>query len=240
MLIGRCSRSGRHAGPLRRCHLRAGDRTGLDHAWRDHDANDVKSRGLKARSRATSLPDFPCPGPAWSRVYEPLARCSLTAFVFQQLLHTTISIHTIPTNFPPINMSAPNANTPNEGLVGQAINSVQNAANYVSETVAGKGKEASAEANKETAKGNVCFSPLLSYFSSSHANTISRLVVPSATASRLASTTSVTRPTRRSTRPRLPPTRTPSKRIRASRLCFLLLGNTRWSLFLASANHHQK
>ncbi|KAA8624932.1 Grg1 domain containing protein [Pyrenophora tritici-repentis] len=42
-------------------------------------------------------------------------------------------------------MSAPNANTPNEGIVGQAVNSVKNAANYVSET----------ESNKQQAKGNV-------------------------------------------------------------------------------------
>ncbi|KAI0590543.1 repeatdomain containing protein [Pyrenophora tritici-repentis] len=34
-------------------------------------------------------------------------------------------------------MSAPNANTPNEGIVGQAVNSVKNAANYVSETAKG-------------------------------------------------------------------------------------------------------
>jgi len=52
-------------------------------------------------------------------------------------------------------MSAPNANGPNEGLVGQAINSVTNAANYVSESIQGKGAEASKEANKEQAKGNV-------------------------------------------------------------------------------------
>lgn len=52
-------------------------------------------------------------------------------------------------------MSAPNANGPNEGIVGSAMNSVQNAANYVSETIQGKGAEASKEANKEQAKGNV-------------------------------------------------------------------------------------
>jgi hypothetical protein len=60
---------------------------------------------------------------------------------------------TLPTK--PINMSAPNANTPNEGIVGQAVNSVKNAANYVSETVQGQSKEAQKEANKEQAKGNV-------------------------------------------------------------------------------------
>lgn len=52
-------------------------------------------------------------------------------------------------------MSAPNANNPNEGIVGQAVNSVKNAANYVSETVQGNTAEASKEANKEQAKGNV-------------------------------------------------------------------------------------
>jgi Glucose-repressible protein Grg1 len=52
-------------------------------------------------------------------------------------------------------MSAPNADHPNEGIVGSTINSVKNAANYVSETVQGKGKEASAEANKQTVKGHV-------------------------------------------------------------------------------------
>jgi hypothetical protein len=77
-------------------------------------------------------------------------------------------------------MSAPNADKPGEGIVGQIGmscpplhlpiqprrgtfantsstslgNSVQNAANYVAETVQGKGAEASKEANKEQAKGN--------------------------------------------------------------------------------------
>ncbi|WPG97548.1 Hypothetical protein R9X50_00032500 [Acrodontium crateriforme] len=51
-------------------------------------------------------------------------------------------------------MSAPNTNKPNEGIVGQIQNTVANAANYVSETVQGKGAEASKEANKEIAKGN--------------------------------------------------------------------------------------
>ncbi|KXS98710.1 hypothetical protein AC579_6333 [Pseudocercospora musae] len=51
-------------------------------------------------------------------------------------------------------MSAPNADKPNEGIVGQIGNSIQNAANYVSETVQGKSSEASKEANKEQAKGN--------------------------------------------------------------------------------------
>ncbi|KAM3422182.1 hypothetical protein BST61_g2551 [Cercospora zeina] len=51
-------------------------------------------------------------------------------------------------------MSAPNADKPNEGIIGQAANSVKNAANYVSETVQGKSAEASKEANKEQAKGN--------------------------------------------------------------------------------------
>ncbi|KAF1840187.1 ras-domain-containing protein [Cucurbitaria berberidis CBS 394.84] len=54
-----------------------------------------------------------------------------------------------------LNMSAPNANTPNEGIVGQAVNSVKNAANYVSESVQGNTAEASKEGNKQQAKGNV-------------------------------------------------------------------------------------
>ena len=52
-------------------------------------------------------------------------------------------------------MSAPNANNPNEGIIGQAVNSVKNAANYVSETVQGNAAEASKEGNKQQAKGNV-------------------------------------------------------------------------------------
>ena len=52
-------------------------------------------------------------------------------------------------------MSAPNANAPNEGIVGQAVNSVKNAANYVSESIQGQSAEAKKEANKEQAKGNV-------------------------------------------------------------------------------------
>jgi len=51
-------------------------------------------------------------------------------------------------------MSAPNANAPNEGIVGQIANSAQNAVNYVSETIQGGTAEASKEANKEKAKGN--------------------------------------------------------------------------------------
>jgi len=51
-------------------------------------------------------------------------------------------------------MSAPSADAPNEGIVGQISNSVQNAAQYVSESVQGKTAEASKEANKEKAKGN--------------------------------------------------------------------------------------
>ena len=52
-------------------------------------------------------------------------------------------------------MSAPNANKPNEGIIGQIGNSISNAANYVSETVQGSSAEASKEANKQQAKGNV-------------------------------------------------------------------------------------
>ncbi|KAF3918320.1 hypothetical protein ABW21_db0206054 [Orbilia brochopaga] len=51
-------------------------------------------------------------------------------------------------------MSAPNVNKPNEGILGQVKNSVENAGNYIAETVQGKGSEASKEANKEQAKGN--------------------------------------------------------------------------------------
>ncbi|KAF2009057.1 hypothetical protein BU24DRAFT_402418 [Aaosphaeria arxii CBS 175.79] len=52
-------------------------------------------------------------------------------------------------------MSAPNANKPNEGIIGQISNSAQNAVNYVSETIQGTSAEASKEANKEQAKGNI-------------------------------------------------------------------------------------
>jgi hypothetical protein len=51
--------------------------------------------------------------------------------------------------------SAPNFDKPNEGILGQAANTVKNAANYVSETIQGNASEASKEANKEQAKGNV-------------------------------------------------------------------------------------
>merc|ERR1712014_258008 len=57
-----------------------------------------------------------------------------------------------PTTF---KMSAPNANKPNEGIVGQIGNSLNNAAQYVSETIQGSSATASKEANKEQAKGNV-------------------------------------------------------------------------------------
>ncbi|KIW07240.1 uncharacterized protein PV09_02096 [Verruconis gallopava] len=52
-------------------------------------------------------------------------------------------------------MSAPNVDKPNEGIIGQAVNSAKNAVNYVSETIQGNAAEASKEANKEQAKGNV-------------------------------------------------------------------------------------
>merc|ERR1712000_785613 len=69
---------------------------------------------------------------------------------------TTITLHTQPTKTPTtINMSAPNVDAPNEGIVGQVTNSVKNAANYVSETIQGNAAEASKDANKEQAKGNV-------------------------------------------------------------------------------------
>jgi len=52
-------------------------------------------------------------------------------------------------------VNAPNVDAPNEGIVGQAVNSVKNAANYVSESVQGNAAAASKEANKEQAKGHV-------------------------------------------------------------------------------------
>ena len=52
-------------------------------------------------------------------------------------------------------MSAPNVDKPNESVLGQAANSVTNAAQYVSESIQGSSAEASKEANKEKAKGNV-------------------------------------------------------------------------------------
>jgi hypothetical protein len=45
--------------------------------------------------------------------------------------------------------------TSDEGIVGQISNSLGNAVNYVSETVQGNASEASKEANKEQAKGNI-------------------------------------------------------------------------------------
>merc|ERR1711915_639129 len=72
--------------------------------------------------------------------------------LIQQLKHTLKP--TNPTH-QTINMSAPNANAPNEGIVGQVTNSISNAAQYVSETVQGATATSSKEANKEQAKGNV-------------------------------------------------------------------------------------
>jgi hypothetical protein len=51
-------------------------------------------------------------------------------------------------------MSAPNVDTPNEGIVGQVTNSIKNAGNYVTESLQGSASEASKEANKEKAKGH--------------------------------------------------------------------------------------
>jgi len=71
---------------------------------------------------------------------------------------TTISsmtAPTIPTHTLTSLQSAPNANAPNEGIVGQIANSVTNAAQYVSESIQGKSAEAQKEADKEKAKGNV-------------------------------------------------------------------------------------
>jgi hypothetical protein len=50
-------------------------------------------------------------------------------------------------------MSVPNNS--NQGILGQTVDSVKNAANYVSETIQGNASEASKEANKQQAKGNV-------------------------------------------------------------------------------------
>lgn len=52
-------------------------------------------------------------------------------------------------------MSAPSGNAPNDGILNQMATSATNAVNYVSETIQGKSAEASKEANKEQAKGNV-------------------------------------------------------------------------------------
>ncbi|KAI8931317.1 hypothetical protein NX059_011659 [Plenodomus lindquistii] len=81
------------------------------------------------------------------------------------LIHTQAINSSPHTHFPPptptptpnhsTKMSAPNANNPNEGIVGQAVNSVKNAANYVSESIQGQSAEAQKEANKQQAKGNV-------------------------------------------------------------------------------------
>merc|ERR1712107_365922 len=49
----------------------------------------------------------------------------------------------------------PQRQQPQRGHVGQAVNSVKNAANYVSESIQGQSAEASKEANKQQAKGNV-------------------------------------------------------------------------------------
>merc|ERR1712137_1415169 len=75
-----------------------------------------------------------------------------THTLIQQLKHTLKP--TNPTH-QTINMSAPNANAPNEGIVGQVTNSISNAANYVAESVQGAAASASKEGNKEQAKGNV-------------------------------------------------------------------------------------
>jgi hypothetical protein len=55
---------------------------------------------------------------------------------------------------------APSANKPNEGIDGQIGNSLNNDAQYVSETVQGTGATASKEANKKQAKGNTADSSI--------------------------------------------------------------------------------
>ena len=57
-------------------------------------------------------------------------------------------------------MSAPNVDKPGDSMLEKVGNSVNNAIQGVSETMQGKSAEASKEANKEKAKGNVCFSYL--------------------------------------------------------------------------------
>ncbi|KAF7985832.1 hypothetical protein HWV62_506 [Athelia sp. TMB] len=52
-------------------------------------------------------------------------------------------------------MSAPNVNGPDESILGQIVNSMANAANYVSDTAQGNTAEAKKEAGKEQAKGNI-------------------------------------------------------------------------------------
>jgi hypothetical protein len=52
-------------------------------------------------------------------------------------------------------MSAPNVDHPNEGIVGSTVNSIKNAANYVSETLQGSAATTSKEENKQQAKGNI-------------------------------------------------------------------------------------
>ncbi|KAI5251403.1 hypothetical protein E4T42_04301 [Aureobasidium subglaciale] len=95
-----------------------------------------------------------------TRSFQPLLKklpshaCSKFPFSSTNSNHI-FSFQTKPTNPQPnIKMSAPNANKPNEGIVGQIGNSLNNAAQYVSETVQGSGATASKEANKEKAKGN--------------------------------------------------------------------------------------
>lgn len=89
-------------------------------------------------------------------VLKPSASPSVPLLLHQQQLcnsnsnTTTNHLTTNLTNQQQIKMSAPNVDKPNEGIVGQISNSVTNAANYVSETIQGKGAEASKEANKRS------------------------------------------------------------------------------------------
>ena len=52
-------------------------------------------------------------------------------------------------------MSAPNTDKPNEGILNKIGNTATNAANFVTEKAKGLSSEASKEAHKEEAKGNV-------------------------------------------------------------------------------------
>lgn len=87
--------------------------------------------------------------------YHAKAPSSRTAFSALYIA-LNVNCHTSPTTVFSLSpkMSAPNFDKPNEGIIGQAANSVKNAANYVSESAQGNTAEASNEANKQQAKGN--------------------------------------------------------------------------------------
>ncbi|RMZ66413.1 ras small monomeric gtpase [Pyrenophora seminiperda CCB06] len=129
-------------------------RANVDEAFVDLCRQIIRKDQIE-RSRMAP-PDSPRPGQR-SRTHgaKPKRRGHLVDYIDHVTLPTpsTLSNSKPPTNL--IKMSAPNANTPNEGIIGQAANSVKNAANYVSETIQGTSAEANKEANKQQAKGNV-------------------------------------------------------------------------------------